>query len=127
VTRNLVKEVEDGLRVPSIESAKRLAEGLEMSPSSLVFGIEVPPSEVDIVGVGIRLAEARSALGLSKADLARAADVARSMVFYIEEGASVPSVEMAEALADALDVSPAWLAYGQGPRVIARRKARKKG
>src|SRR2546430_11969116 len=32
---------------------------------------------------------------------------------------------MAEQFADALDVSPAWLAYGEGPQVLRRRRDRK--
>lgn len=123
VAHDLVAEVEGGVRLPIVESAKKLADALGMSASLLVYGIDAPPA-AGTETLGQRLATARAKAGLSKAATARAAGVARALVLYIEEGTTVPGVAVAEQLADALDVSPAWLAYGEGPQVIRRRRAR---
>jgi transcriptional regulator with XRE-family HTH domain len=52
------------------------------------------------------------------------AGLSHTAVGNVERG-TMPTLATAEALAKALDLSPAWLAYGIGPREIpARRKAR---
>ncbi len=47
------------------------------------------------------------------------------MLFYVEQGVSLPSLAIAEQLANALEVSPGWLAFGEGEQVLRRRRARK--
>ncbi len=40
-----------------------------------------------------------------------------------ESGASMPTIATVEALANALGVSPGWLAYGLGPVELPNRRA----
>jgi transcriptional regulator with XRE-family HTH domain len=124
VAHDLVAEVEDGTRTPIIDSADKLAAALGLSPSFLAYGINVPMTESDPQSVGLRLADARSAARMSKAATSRVAGVTRAMVLYIEQGINLPSLATAERLANALDLSPGWLAFGEGPQVLRRRKAR---
>ena len=66
----------------------------------------------------------RMARGLTKAELARLVDLSPTALANIEKGAQT-GVNVLEALAKALGVSPAWLAYGEGPQVLpSRRRSR---
>lgn len=63
-----------------------------------------------------RLAQRRAALGLSRAAVARAADVSeRQIVRYEEEmPASGPDLVILDKIATALRVRPEWVLYGVG-------------
>ena len=50
--------------------------------------------------------------------LAAAAMLGPSAIVNYERDASSPSIEICYRLAVALRVSPAWLAYGSGPRLV---------
>ena len=57
-------------------------------------------------------------------ELEQHADAAGNLVRNTEAGRSLPTLRTIEQLAKALSVSPAWLAYGQGPiESPARRRA----
>lgn len=60
-----------------------------------------------------RLRKARKAAGLSGSALSLAAGVGRNSVNTMENGARLPRLPMLERLADALKLSPAFLAFGQ--------------
>ncbi len=58
---------------------------------------------------GPRLTEARERLGLSKSELARRIGTRHVAIVEFEKGRKFPSVDTLVALADALDVSIAFL------------------
>lgn len=60
--------------------------------------------------------EARSAAGLTLRALAEMAGISHTVVNGIEKGHQIPAADTIDALAQALSVSPCWLAYGLGPR-----------
>lgn len=116
--------IEAGERLPTIGTIARLASGLCVSAGWLAYGLgdmmtNDPPATTD--GMGARLQAVRTERGFTKAALARAGDLTPAAVANIEKGAQT-GVDVLEALAKALDVSPAWLAYNQGPREFPRRR-----
>lgn len=131
MTSAVVRNIELGHSVPQIDTVERLASVLLMSPSSLAYGIDQAAADGAADGkglsshhVGARLSETRTEAGISKNALGHAAQVSGQAIANIENGVSMPTVATVESLADALEVSPAWLAYGEGPQVIRRRRAR---
>lgn len=119
VSDTVVAYLEDGTRTPRISTVVQLAAGLGVSPGWLAYGLGGGSPAVgqdDGLGVSGRLAKRRQHLGLSRAVLAAAAGVTVTAVQHIEDARRVPSVETVERLAVALDVSPAWLAFGEGNR-----------
>jgi transcriptional regulator with XRE-family HTH domain len=66
--------------------------------------------------LGSRLQRAREEAGLSLRALAERASMVHSTVGDIEKGRHCPAVDTLERLAQALRVSPCWLAYGIGPQ-----------
>jgi len=64
------------------------------------------------VGIGFRLWEARTAKGLSQAELGKKAGLNQAVVKQVENGMlKYPSV--VSGLALALDVTPAWVQWGE--------------
>ena len=95
-----------------------------MSPGWLAYGIgeknhEGPMATSD--GMGARLLLVRTEMGLAKAVLARLVNLSPSALAKIENGGQT-GIEVIEALAKVLNVSPAWLAFSQGPRSLASRR-----
>jgi transcriptional regulator with XRE-family HTH domain len=116
--------VETGHRLPTCETLARLASGLGVSAAWLAFGIgeqlaEGPPATCD--GMGSRLAVARAERSTSKAELARLTELSPRSIAKIEAGGQ-SGVEVIEEIADGLGVSPAWLAFNQGPQVLPSRR-----
>ncbi len=71
-----------------------------------------------------RLQTIRTARGRTRTELARLADLTPGTVAHIEGGGKA-KVDTVEALAQALGVSPGWLAFGVGPQVLpSRRRSR---
>ena len=68
--------------------------------------------------LGTRLREARAEAGLTLRGLAEAARVGSSTINDIEKGHHVPAADTVESLAEALGVSPCWLAYGIGRKKV---------
>jgi transcriptional regulator with XRE-family HTH domain len=117
-------EIETNQRLPTVATIARLASALSVSAGWLAYGLGDmmtggPPATCD--GMGARLAAVRMERGLTKAALARLVEVAPGTVADIEKGAQT-GIELLEALAKALDVSPAWLAFNQSPRELPKRR-----
>lgn len=74
------------------------------------------PRAVRAKTLGARLFEARQAAGLSMRALAEKAGVTHTTVNDIEKGHHLAATDVVEGLAQALGVSPCWLAYGIGPK-----------
>jgi len=121
------RDIETGQRLPTVGTVASLAAALGVAAPWLAYGIGDQPSDgssASTDGMGSRLAAVRTEKGLTKAALARLVELSPSTVADIENG-SQSGVEVIEALAQALEVSPGWLAYGVGPQVLpARRRGR---
>lgn len=117
-------DIEAGRRLPTVGTVARLAAGLGVSAGWLGFGlgemvVEEPPATCE--GMGTRLQAVRLERGHSKAALARMIKLSPPALANIENGAQ-SGVEVIAALAKALDISPAWLAFNQGPQVLPSRR-----
>lgn len=119
-------DIEAGQRIPTVATVARLASALGVAAGWLAYGlgeqvIRGAASTTD--GMGARLSAIRTERGETKAALARAVGLSPSTVADIENGAQT-GVDVLEALAKVLAVSPAWLAFGEGPMTLPpRRKA----
>lgn len=120
-------DIEMNQRLPTVGMVVRLAAGLGVSVGWLAYGIGSPhPEETPATteGMSARIKTARMEQGFTKAGLARLADLSATALANIEKGAQT-GVDVLEALAMALEVSPAWLAFGVEPQLLpARRSAR---
>lgn len=120
-------DIELGQRLPTVGTIARLAAGMGVRAGWLAYGLgdlvsEAPPATC--VGMGARLEAVRVARGLTKAELGRRAGVTAPSISQIEAGGQ-SGVHVVEALAQALGISPAWLAFSEGPQVLpARRRGR---
>lgn len=122
--RHVAAYIESGNRIPTVETVARLASALGVSAGWLAYGLgqqHVSGEPVTTDGMGARLASVRTARGETKAALARAVGLSPSTVADIENGAQT-GVDVLESLAKALGVSPAWLAFGEGPRELPPRR-----
>lgn len=111
-------------RVPRLPTVERLANVLHLSPSFLAFGVELPyePTQEDrSMGFTARLKEELDRQGLSVRALAELAGLSAGGAWALAHG-TMPALDTLEAVAKALRVSPAWLAYGEGPRELVRRR-----
>ncbi|MFO0575432.1 MAG: helix-turn-helix transcriptional regulator [Polyangia bacterium] len=120
----VVREIEEGHRLPTVGTIARLAAALEVTPAWLAYGIGASRREgpaATCEGMGARVQSVRIARGYTKAALARLVDLSPSSYAKIENGGQ-SGVEVIEALAQALDVSPAWLAFHQGPQALPSRR-----
>ena len=118
------RDVETGQRVPTIGTLARLASALGVHAGWLGYGLGEQSADERTAtadGMGERLAALRTELGLTKAALARLVGLSPSTVADIEKGAQT-GVDVLESLAKALGVSPAWLAFGEGPREIPKKR-----
>jgi len=124
--RELVASLEQGQRIPRLDTVERVAYALGLSPAFLAYGIEADASQptdgLRCEGVASRLRETRTARGLTMRALARAAGLTDTAVRSTETGASMPGIATVEAFAIALGVSPGWLAYGLGPMELPGRR-----
>ena len=113
--------------VPRCDTVEKIAYALGLSPAFLAYGIEDhttrPCDGLRCEGVASRLLTTRVARGLSMRALARAAGLTDTAVRTTETGATMPGIDTAEALSNALGVSPGWLAYGLGPVELPNRRA----
>lgn len=117
-------DIEAGERIPTVGMLARLATVLRISPGWLGFGIGEPHSEglsATTDGMRDRVQSVRLERQLTKAALARQAAISPGTLADIESGAQT-GVDVLEALAKALGVSPAWLAYGEGPQLLPPRR-----
>ena len=118
------REIETGRRTPTVGTLARLACALGVSAGWLGYGIGEPSNgglTATTDGMGARLASVRIERGLTKAALARLADLSPSSFAKIENVGQT-GVDVLQSLAKALGVSPAWLAFGEGPREIPKKR-----
>ncbi len=118
------RDIESGERIPTVGTVARLASALGVCAGWLGYGLGELIAEgatVTTDGLGARLTSIRSERGLTKAALARQVGLSPSTVADIEKGAQT-GVDVLESLAKALGVSPAWLAFGEGPREIHKKR-----
>jgi len=116
--------IESGQRWPTVATIALLASGLGISAAWLGYGIGTPSSDGPAAtcdDMGARLQTVRVEQGHTKASLARLINVTPGTVADIENGGQA-KVKTIEALADVLGVSPAWLAFNQGPQVLPSRR-----
>ncbi len=112
--------LEQGKRVPRLDTVEKIASALGMSPAFLAYGLDgesQPGGKLRADGMGARLQAARLARGLNMRDLGRESGTSHTTVRLTEIGETIPTIATAEALALALGVSPGWLAFGIGPQV----------
>jgi len=119
-----VRDIEAGERMPTVGTIARLAAALGCSAAYLAYGLgdmrpDGPPATCDRMGA--RLQAMRVERGLTKAALARLVELSPSSFAKIENGGQT-GVDVLEALAQALAVSPGWLAFGVGPQVLPSRR-----
>ena len=124
ISKGGTAKLEAGSWVPRLSTVERLAVALRVSPAWLAFGIEADwptPSYVGCSELAVRVGEARALRGFSIRELERRASSAEGSIRAVESG-TMPSLETLERIAKALDVSPAWLAFGQGPQELPARR-----
>lgn len=117
-------DIETGQRLPTVGTLARLASALGVAATWLAYGLgeqytDDPPATTD--GMGARLATVRVEQGTTKAALARLVNLSPSALANIENGGQT-GVDVVEALAKALNISPAWLAFNRGPRELPKRR-----
>lgn len=126
VGRSTVSMMELGTRLPRLPMVERLAEALHISPAFLAFGIDAPYEPVEGVqlrshGFAERAQQARTARRLTLREVARRLESSASAVRTLEAG-TMPTLNTIEDLANALKISPAWLAFGIGPMELRQLK-----
>jgi DNA-binding XRE family transcriptional regulator len=105
------------MRTPRTHTVIKLARVLGVAPGWLAYGLGSQTEfKADDNGAGLtaRLKAMRTLRSLSRAALAEAAGVQVGAIQNIEEGQAAPRINTIERLAIALDVTPAWLAFGEG-------------
>lgn len=121
-----VSGLEARVRLPRVNTLERLADVLCVSPGWLAFGLESPwePAKAPrCAGLRDRLRDAAAMRDLSLREVARRADAGEGVAVSVVRG-TMPSLNTLEELAKALQVSPAWLAFGEGPRELPRRRGK---
>ena len=135
----LVWKIERGHARISVEIAEGLASALGVSPAYVAYGpdglkpfkqkrpISVSSSAPPLArpscggpknrfaGMPGRLRAIRERRGHTMRGLAALASLTAQAVLYCEEGATIARVDTCEALAEALNVAPGWLAFGETP------------
>jgi len=122
-SRTTTAILERGDSVPRVDTVERLASALSLSPSYLAFGIGAPTcldQSAQSVGLPDRLLVARQMRRLSRLQLGQRSGTSHTLVRMTETGMTMPNLTKLEALATALAISPAWLAFGLEPMEPAR-------
>lgn len=118
VAPSTVGDIEMGRQIPTVGRVARLASALSVSAAWLGFAIGdvLTQNPANCDGMGSRLQSVRIEREISKAALGRIAGLTAPSITQIENGGQ-SGVEVIESLAQALGVSPGWLAFGIGPQV----------
>lgn len=125
--RGGVAHLEAGRGFPLLSTAEQLANVLEVSVAWIAYGVSAPwepAADLRCKDLPVRLRQLRQELGLSLREVGRRAGSSAAAVRSLEAGV-VPTVATLEAVAEALCVSPAWLAFGLGSKDPVRRGARR--
>ena len=119
ISHPVVSSLEARKSLTTVGIVAQLASALGVSASWLSFGIgdRSPTEDASCDGMGERLKAMRILRGHTRTALARLAQVSPGTVSHIEEGGQA-KVNTLESLAQALGVSPGWLAFGVGPQVL---------
>jgi transcriptional regulator with XRE-family HTH domain len=127
VAQNAASAMESSVRLPRVGTLEKLADALRVSPGWLAYGLEggweAPRGAPRCEGIGARLQAARAERGISLREVARRAGAGEGVAVAVARG-TMPAIDTLEALAGALGVSAAWLAFGEGPRELPRRRSR---
>lgn len=117
-------DIENGQRVPTVAMLVRLASVLGVSASWLAYGLgdmKTDRRSTTAFEMGRRLGTARSQGDVSRAELARRTGLSPRAISKIEAGGQ-SGIDVICSLAKVLGVSPAWLAFGEGPQVLPSRR-----
>lgn len=123
--KNAVSRLEAG-GLPRLPTVEQLARALGVSPGWLGYGVgeEAAAAERGALRCADLAARVRETRGdVAVRELARRAVSSPAQVRAVESG-NLPTIANLEDLARALGVSPAWLAFGEGPRELPRRRAK---
>lgn len=118
------RDIETGQRLPTVGTIASLASALSVSAGWLAYGlgdVQAATRAATTVGMGARLQAVRLHQGHTKAALARLVGLSPTALANIEKGAQ-SGVEVIEALAHTLGISPTWLAFNQEPQVVLSRR-----
>jgi len=105
ISLSYLSEIERGTVYPALNTLKRVAEGLGVSPSALM-GQEG--------SLGHKLKALREEYGLTQAQLANLAGVTAGLIGQIEQGKVQPSLKTLEKLAEVMGVSPCYFIMEPG-------------
>lgn len=136
LSTSTVRNLEDRVAIPALDTVERIAAALGLNAGWLAFGPygyepfrdrqaqpALPPDDPEPTesrrvfrarhtGCAQRVRLAREGSGLSMRALSAAARVSVQTWSNTEAGKTVPKVDSLERMAVALGVAPAWLAYG---------------
>lgn len=125
-----VAAIEAGHRIPRLPAVEKLGDALRLSPAFLAYGLDVPweprsGAALRCADLAARAQQVRRERGLSMGAVGRLLATSAATIQAIERG-GMPALDTLEQIAVALDVSPAWLAFGQGHLLVpdGRRRPR---
>jgi transcriptional regulator with XRE-family HTH domain len=124
VSHPIVLSLESRKSLTIVSTIARLAAALGVASSWLAYGIGEQTGEgtaASCDGMDERLRTIREVRGHTRTTLARLAEVTPGTIIHIEGGGQA-KVNTVESLAQALGVSPAWLAFGIGLQVLPSRR-----
>lgn len=130
INRDAAVHLEAGRWVPRLDTVERLANILQVSAGWLAYGIEgewAAAEQLRCAAVGVRVQAAREAAGLTLTEVGRRAGSSAAAVLTVERRGVTPTLGTAENLAKALGVSLAWLAFGEGPMELRKRRYPQRG
>ncbi len=104
ISVSYLSEIERGNVQPAVNTLRKIAESLEVSPSNLI-GREG--------SIGYRLRSIREEFGLTQAELAGRAGVSAGLIGQIELGKVQPSLKTVEKIATVLGTSPCYFILDQ--------------
>ncbi len=119
-TNGAILYIEEGRRVPTVETVARLAHALGVPAAWLAYGLGEPSAPgfgSTTIGMAARLLTVRAAQKLSRAELGRRTGLSPRAIAKIEAGGQ-SGVDVIELLAKALRISPAWLAFNEGQQLL---------
>jgi len=117
-------QIETRKQIPTVGTIAKLSTALGVAAGWLAYGLgeqdtDSPSATSD--GMGARLTTVRVEQGTTKAALARLVSLSPSALANIENGGQT-GIDVLEALAKALAISPAWLAFAEGLRELPKRR-----